>query len=129
MGAMGKRGRRRGDADKLEALQAPTTEYTGPDGGVLVLRGALSPKTRAQYAKASDPAQARAAATTEDVWARAIEFLFERLVVRWVVHDVPTEGAKDLLARFRVATPDERRWARDVLREHCAEWFPDVRVP
>jgi len=96
---------------------------------VLTLRGALTPKTRREYAKATDPAQARAAANVEDVRARALEFLFERLVVRWVVNGVPTEGARDLLARYRVASADERAWVTGVLREHCAEWFPDVRVP
>jgi hypothetical protein len=126
---MGKRGRRRGDAEKLEALQAPTSEYTGPEGAVLVLRGVMSPRTRTQYARVADPSHARAAATAEDVWARAIEFLFERLVVCWVVHDVPTEGPRELLARYRVATAAERAWVRDVLREHCAERFPDVQVP
>lgn len=124
---MGRRSRQRGRADKLEA---PTTDYPSSDGEqVLTLRGALSPKTRAEYARAADPAQARAAANVEDVRARALEFLFERLVARWTVHDVPTEGTKPLLARYRVATRDERTWITDVLREHCAEWFPDVKVP
>jgi hypothetical protein len=124
---MGRRSRQRGKADKLEA---PTTDYASADGAqVLTLRGVLSPKTRAEYARTSDPAQARAAANVEDVRGRALEFLFERLVARWVVHDVPTEGAKPLLARFRAATRDERAWVTGVLREHCAEWFPDVKVP
>ncbi|MBI5105685.1 MAG: ester cyclase [Solirubrobacterales bacterium] len=126
---VGKRGRRRAGGGPEPKLEAPTTDYTSPGGDVLTLRGALSPKTRAEYARAADPSQARAAASQEDVWARALEFLFERLVARWVVNGVPTEGSKQLLARFRVATPDERRWVRDVLREHCAEWFPDVKVP
>ncbi|MCW2995986.1 MAG: hypothetical protein JWQ18_3481 [Conexibacter sp.] len=124
---MGRRSRARGRTDKLEA---PTTDYASPDGEqTLTLRGALSPKSRAEYARSSDPAQARAAANVEDVRARAIEFLFERLVATWVVNDVATEGAKPLLARYRAATRDERTWITDVLRAHCAEWFPDVRVP
>ena len=124
---MGRRSRRRGQTDDV---QAPTTDYVAPGGDqLLTLRGALSPKTRAEYTKAADPAQARAAANVEDVRARAIEFLFERLVARWVVHEVPTEGAKPLLARFRAATREERAWVTGVLREHCAEWFPDVKVP
>jgi hypothetical protein len=123
---MGRRSRQRGRTDKLEA---PSTDYASSDGQVLTLRGALSPKSRAEYAKASDPAQARAAANVEDVRARAIEFLFERLVARWTISDVPTEGAKALLARYRVCTSDERSWITGVLREHCAEWFPDVKVP
>jgi hypothetical protein len=124
---MGRRSRQRGRTDKLEA---PTTDYPSPDGTqVLTLRGALSPKSRAEFARAADPAQARAAANTEDVRARALEFLFERLVARWTISEVPTEGAKPLLQRYRVATRDERAWVTDVLREHCAEWFPDVKVP
>jgi hypothetical protein len=124
---MGRRSRQRGRTDKLEA---PTTDYTSPDGEqVLTLRGALSPKSRQQYAATADPSQARAAANVEDVRARAIELLFERLVVTWVVNDVPTEGAKPLLSRYRAATRDERTWITDVLRQHCAEWFPDVKVP
>lgn len=124
---MGRRSRARGKVDKLEA---PTTDYTSVDGEqVLTLRGALSPKSRAEFARASDPSAARAAANVEDVRARAIEFLFERLVARWVVNDVATEGAKPLLSRYRAATRDERTWINDVLRDHCSEWFPDVKVP
>ena len=124
---MGRRSRQRGRTDKLEA---PTTDHRSPDGEqVLTLRGALSPRSRQEFARAADPAQARAAANVEDVRARAIEFLFERLVARWVVNDVVTEGPKPLLARYRAATRDERDWITGVLREHCAEWFPDVKVP
>jgi hypothetical protein len=124
---MGRRSRQRGRTDKLEA---PTTDYASPDGEqTLTLRGALSPKSRTEYARAADPAHARAAANAEDVRARAIEFLYERLVACWVVSDVPTEGAKPLLARYRAATREERTWITSVLREHCAEWFPDVKVP
>jgi hypothetical protein len=124
---MGRRSRQRGRTDKLEA---PTTDYTSPDGEqVLTLRGALSPKSRQEFAKAADPSHARAAANVEDVRARAIELLFERLVARWVVNEVPTEGPKPLLARYRAATRTERDWITGVLREHCAEWFPDVKVP
>lgn len=127
MEPMGRRSRQRGRADKLEA---PITDYPSPDGTqTLTLRGALSPKSRAEFARANDPSAARAAANLEDVRARAIEFLFERLVAKWVISDVPTEGAKALLTRYRVSTRDERAWITDVLREHCAEWFPDVKVP
>jgi hypothetical protein len=126
---MGRRSRQRNKSAESK-LEAPTTDYPSPDGEqVLTLRGALSAKTRAEYARTADPSQARAAANVEDVRARAIEFLFERLVARWTIHDVPTEGAKPLLARFRAATRDERAWVTGVLREHCADWFPDVKVP
>jgi len=39
---MGKRGRARG---KVEKLSAPESEYVSEQGDVLVLRGALTPKT------------------------------------------------------------------------------------
>ena len=88
----------------------------------------------ARVADAGDAARVRgadraAAATREDTWHRAVEFLFERLAVRWTVEGVETAKQKELLARFRVASPEERAWIRDVLREHLAEWFPDVEAP
>ena len=43
---MGKRGRARG---KVEKLSAPESEYVSPQGDLLVLRGALTPKTRLRY--------------------------------------------------------------------------------
>jgi hypothetical protein len=92
---------------------------------VLTLRGALTPKTRREYAEtfASNPL------SREDAWQRAVEFLFERLAVRWEISGVPTEGQKALLMRYRVATQDERRFVRDSLREHLAEHFPDMEAP
>ena len=118
---MGKRARRRGAADKLEA---PEASYTSESGDELVLRGAMTPKTRTQYASV-----VHGGLNQEDAWQRAVEFLFERLAVRWVVSGVPTEGQKPLLMRFRVATRDERTRIRSVLREHLAEHFPDVEAP
>jgi hypothetical protein len=118
---MGKRARRRGSTEKLAA---PESVYTSPSGDELVLRGAMTPKTRTQYASVLHGGYQQ-----EDAWQRAVEFLFERLAVRWVVSDVPTEGQKALLMRLRVARQDERRWIRDVLREHLAEHFPDVQAP
>ena len=123
---MGKRARARGKADKLTA---PTSEYRSDDGGaVLVLRGALTPKTRQQYAAVLAGTD-RPAATVDDAWQRAVEFLFERLAVSWEIGGVAYDAPKDLLARLRAATPDERRFVRDTLRAHCAEWFPEVQAP
>lgn len=119
---MGKRGRQR------EKLSAPTSDYTSPDGDVLTLRGALTPATRREYA-ALMTGGTSAAQTREDMWQRGVEFLFERLAVRWVVSGVETSKQKELLMRFRVASQAERAWIRDVLREHVAEWFPDVEAP
>ena len=119
---MGKRARARG---RVEKLSAPESEYRSAEGDVLVLRGALTAKTRRQY----DDVLHGNVLSQEDAWQRAIELLFERLAVRWVVSDVPTEGQRELLMRFRVATTDERRFVRDTLRAHVAEHFPDLEAP
>jgi hypothetical protein len=118
---MGRRSRRRADAEKLSA---PTTDYTDAQGNVLTLRGALTPATRREYAAVLGGGLSR-----EDAWQRAVELLFERLAVRWVVAGVPVEQPKELLARFRLASQDERAWIRGVLREHLAEWFPEMEAP
>ncbi|MDX6664521.1 MAG: hypothetical protein QOG68_727 [Solirubrobacteraceae bacterium] len=119
---MGKRARARG---KLDKLRAPESEYRDPEGNVLVLRGSMTPLTRHRY-KAILHDQSK---LVEDSWHRAVEFLFERLAVRWVVFDVPTEGEKELLARYRIATQEEKRWIRDSLRTHLGEHFPDLETP
>jgi hypothetical protein len=131
---VGRRGRRRGaqdrgaakqDGDGLDELRAPTSDYTDEQGNVLTLRGSLTAATRAQYAstRAGNPL------SREDAWQRSVEFLFERLATRWTIAGVPLEGQRDLLARYRVATQDERAWIRDMIRAHCAENFPDVKAP
>ena len=119
---MGKRSRRRG----AETLKAPESEYRSPGGDVLALRGAMSPATRSEYAAV----RAGSPLSQEDAWQRSVEFLFERLAVRWEIAGAePITRQKELLGRFRFAGQDERRWIRDVLREHLAEWFPDVEAP
>jgi hypothetical protein len=118
---MGRRSRQRSNAGKLSA---PTTDYTDAEGNVLTLRGALTPATRREYAAVLSGGLSR-----EDAWQRAVELLFERLAVRWVVAGVPIERQKELLARFRFASQDERAWIRGVLREHLAEQFPDMEAP
>ena len=106
-------------------MSAPTTDYRDADGNVLTLRGSMSPLTRRKYAATLHDERK----TTEDSWHRAVEFLFERLVERWTIYDVPTEGQKALLQRYRIATTEERLWIREVLRKHLAEHFPDIEAP
>ena len=118
---MGRRGREKA---KQTALKAPVTEYRGADGSVLVLRGALTPATRQLYTDTLGGGLHR-----EDARARAIELLFERLVASWTISEIETSRQKELLARYRFATQDERLWIRGVLREHLAEWFPDLEAP
>jgi len=117
---MAKKGRRR------EKIRPPESEYRDEHGSALVLRGALTPATRAQYADvASGNILSR-----EDAWQRAVEFLFERLAVRWEIAGAePITRQKELLGRYRFASAEERHWIRTVLREHLAEHFPDMEAP
>ncbi len=99
---MGKRNRRRSaksgrDSDELVA---PSSDYTDARRGhVLTLRGALSPATRREYARAlAGQGPAAAGGEREDVWQRAVELLFERLAVRWTIAGAPIERQRELLA-------------------------------
>jgi hypothetical protein len=111
---------------KKDRLKAPETEYRDDDGSVLVLRGSLTPATRLQYAETfSGNILSR-----EDAWQRAVEFLFERLVVRWEIAGTPPiRKQKELLARYRFASQGERKFIRDTLRRHLADWFPEMQAP
>jgi hypothetical protein len=112
-------------ARRQKRLKAPSSDYTDPEGNVLSLRGSLTPGARREYAQAL----AGNPLSREDAWQRAVELLFERLAVRWEIAGAPLERQRELLARYRAASPGERAWVRDVLRAHCAEHFPDVRAP
>ncbi|HST54756.1 MAG TPA: hypothetical protein VLJ42_02535 [Solirubrobacteraceae bacterium] len=124
---MGKRNRNRNrrPRERPQKLVAPSTDYSDTHGNVLTLRGSLTPATRLKYAETlSGNVLSR-----EDAWHRALELLFEHLAVRWAIAGAPIERQRELLARFRAATPEERAWVRGVVREHCAEHFPDVQAP
>jgi hypothetical protein len=111
-------------------LRAPSREYHDGEGSAIVLRGALSPGTRASYARIASGEDQAPGATREDAWHRAFEFLFERVVVSWTIADAePLTRQSDLLGRLRFASSAERAWLRDRLREHCAEYFPDIHAP
>lgn len=113
-----------------KAEKLPTVEVASDDGRmVLELRCSMTPRTRTVYAETIGGEIGQAAMTREDSWHRAVEFLFERLVVGWTVNDVPTTGQKALIARFRVADQTERAWIRVALRAHLAEWFPEMQAP
>lgn len=124
---MGKRSRQRARAgETAPPLSAPSSEYRSPAGdAVLELRGALTPATRREYAAVLHDQ----ASSTEDTWQRAVEFLFERLAVRWEVDGVLWEGQRELLSRYRMASQAQRRFVRDAVREHLAEHFPEVEAP
>jgi hypothetical protein len=130
---MGRRSRARAkhntEDDSATSLAAPTGEYIDAEGNVLVLRGSLTPGARAEYARTLSGLGGTAARTREDSEQRALELLFERLAVRWVIAGAPIERQRDLLGRLRAASADERTWVRGALREHCAEHFPELDPP
>ncbi len=124
MGSRSRRRARRGE--QPPAAPATTTDYRDDEGNVLALRDSLSEGTLRKLADLD----AKPAASAEDRWQRRVEFLFERLAVRWgIAGTEPITRQKELLGRYRFASQDERRWIRDVLREHLAEHFPDVEAP
>jgi hypothetical protein len=111
-----------------ERLKAPASDYRDAEGNVLSLRGSLTPGARREYAVAAG-GPGRPSETVEDARQRALELLFERLAVRWVIAGEAVERQRELLGRLRMASQAEREWVRGVLREHCAEHFPDVPAP
>jgi hypothetical protein len=117
---MGKRERRRKRAGAV--VPAATSDYTDPEGNVLTLRDDLSAGTLSKL----EQLDAKPAASAEDRWQRRVEFLFERLAVRWAIAGLPLEGQKELLGRYRMASAEERRAVREQLAEHLGERLPDV---
>jgi hypothetical protein len=121
---MGRRARRRRaeGAGPPDLPSAPEDVHRLGGDDVLVLRGVLSPATRREYSELG-------ARVREDTWHRRVEFLFERLAVRWEVAGVTYEGSRELLGRFRAASAEDRAAIRDALRRHAAEHFPELDPP
>jgi hypothetical protein len=119
---VGKRSRRKRQTGA--AGPVTTTPYTGPEGNVLTLRDELSPGTL----RGLEQLDAKPAASAEDRWQRRVEYLFERLAVRWEIAGLPLEGQKELLGRYRMASAEERRRVREALEEHLRARYPDVSV-
>lgn len=122
---MGKRARkRRREGEGGSGPPPSTSAYTDAAGNVLTLRDELSAGT----VRGLERLDAKPAATAEDRWQRRVEYLFERLAVSWEIAGLPLEGQRELLGRYRMASPDERRTVRAALAEHLAERYPDVDV-
>ena len=120
---MGRRSRRRKEGD-TDTSPAATSDYTDAEGNVLTLRDELSPGTLRKL----DELDAKPAASAEDRWQRRVEFLFERLTVRWEIAGLPLEDQKVLLGRYRLASSSEREQVRRALAEHLAERHPEVKL-
>jgi hypothetical protein len=110
--------------DRGQQPKAPTSDYRDAEGNVLTLRGSLTAGSRRKYAETLAGGLER-----EDAWQRATELLFERLTVSWTIAGLPIERQNELLARYRMATSDERRFVRDALRTHVQENFPELQAP
>jgi hypothetical protein len=120
---LGRRSRRREKQGRSgPSAPAASSDYTDADSNVLTLRDELSEGTRRQL----DALEARPAASSEDRWQRRVEFLFERLAIRWELAGLPLEGQKELLGRYRMAGSEERRWVRQTLDEHLRAHLPDL---
>ena len=119
---MGKRGRKRERGG--EAPVAAVSDYRDDGGNVLTLRDELSAGTL----RGLERMEAKPAANADDRWQRRVEYLFERLAVRWEIAGLPLEGQKELLGRYRMASADERRAVRAALAEHLGARFPDLEV-
>jgi len=110
--------------------RAPGSEYRDGEGNAIVLRCSLSGGTRSSYARILSGQELPPGATREDAWHRAFEFLFERLAESWTIAGAePLTSQQELLGRLRFASSAERAWLRECLREHCAQYFPDVHAP
>jgi len=113
-----------GRRSRQPRLSAPTSEYRDADDNVLVLRGALKPGARREYAQVL-----AGGLDQEDAWQRASELLFERLAASWTIAGLELTGQKELLGRYRMASAAERQFVRDSLREHVADHFPELQAP
>jgi hypothetical protein len=99
-----------------------TSDYADADGNVLTLRRQLSSGSiRKLREKAGN-----AAASTDDIWQRREEALFERLTVSWEIAGLPMDDQKMLLARYRMASSEERRWIRESIATHLEEFIPEL---
>ena len=121
---MGRRGRQRRRQAAAEERPGAVSAYSDAEGNVLTLRDELTPGTL----KKLEDLDARPAASAEDRWQRRVEFLFERLAVGWEISGLPLEGQKELLGRYRMASPEERRGVRQALVDHLGARYPDVEV-
>ena len=65
----------------------------------------------------------------EDAWQRAVELLFERLAVRWEIAGAPIERQRELLARFRAASPRSARGSARCCASTAPSTSPSSRRP
>ena len=118
---MGRRARRSQRETDVEET-ASTTDYRDEEGNVLTLRDELSGGTIERFRRL----EGRPSTSQEDFWQRRLEFLFERLAVRWEIAGLPLEGQAELLGRYRMADPELRRWVRGTVVTHARARLPEL---
>jgi len=117
-------GKRKKDKRRARAKpNAAAIAYVDEEGNTLRLRRMLSAKTIAKIGEMP----AGDATTLDDAWQRREEMLFERLVVDWEVAGLPLDDQKMLLGRYRMASPNERRWIHSTIADHVEKWIPQLR--
>jgi hypothetical protein len=104
------------------ATPPSTSDYHDAEGNVLTLRDSLSPGTVTKLQEQVGGA----AASTDDVWRRRSEMLFERFAVRWTIAGLPLSGQKELLGRYRLADEETQMWVRETLAEHVGRHHPEL---
>ena len=114
---MGKRARKR-----AKELPAATFDYTDGEGNVLTLRERVSAGTAAKLREGAGGA----AASTDDLWRRRTELLFERFAVAWTIAGLPLTTQKELLGRYRLADQSTQQWVRETLERHVATHQPEL---
>jgi hypothetical protein len=121
---VGRRQRRRArDGDGAgEQDRARTVDYEDADGNVLTLRERLSAGSVRELSSLAG----RPGASSDDLWQRREELLFERLAVGWTIAGLPLEGQRELLGRYRMADPETRAWVRRTLESHVRERQPEA---
>lgn len=115
--------KKRRKPDRRQAREKVTTSsYVNEEGDTLVLRDELSPGTIGKIKESIE----KQAYSVDDVWQRRAELIFERLVVSWEIAGLPLDDQKMLLGRYRMGTPDERRWVRETIDAHLREHIPEL---
>ncbi|MEH3053941.1 MAG: hypothetical protein PGN13_08035 [Patulibacter minatonensis] len=118
--------KKRAKRSQPERLKAPSIPYEGgPEGLVVDLRAGLPLPARARYHEELHDLRR----STDDSWQRALEFLWEQLGTRIAVHGAEIRARKELLGRYRMASQEERKFIRESLRAHLAEYFPEMERP
>jgi hypothetical protein len=118
--------KKRSSRQKPPKLKAPSVRYDGgPAGLAIELRAGLPLPARARYHDEIHDLRR----STDDSWQRGLEFLWEQLGSLWDVNDAPITARKELLGRYRFASQEERKFVRDCLRTHLAEYFPEMERP